>query len=111
MLPFLVIVATHPRLGFIGEVPTPSESDSSLSVAPIPHPRFPKSFPCRTSENSPVSPAIATDPEAPFSKSCVCHTSETPRVITPNVPTFKRSTCQRLFIYPLSFQTLAHSFA
>src|SRR4029077_13112122 len=78
MLPFLVIVATHPRLGFIGEVPTPSESDSSLGVAPIPHPRFPKSFPCRTSENSPVSPAIATDPEAPFSKSCVCHTSETP---------------------------------
>jgi hypothetical protein len=82
VLPFSVIVATHPRrpprLGFIGEVPTPSESDSSLGVAPIPHPRFPKSFPCRTSENSPVSPAIATDPKTPFSKPCVCHTSETP---------------------------------
>jgi hypothetical protein len=82
MLPFRVFVATHPRrpprLGFIGEVPTPSESDSSLGIAPIPHPRFPKSFPCHTSENSPVSPAIATDPKTPFSKSCVCHTSETP---------------------------------
>jgi hypothetical protein len=96
-----VYIASHPcrspHVGFVGEVPTRSESDSSLGVAPIPHPRFPKSFPCHTSENSPVSPAIATDPKTPFSKSCVCYTSEPPWVITPNVSTFKRSTLPTAF--------------
>src|SRR6266849_1556081 len=29
----------------------------------------------------------------------------------PNIPTFKRSTCQRFFIYPLSFHSIPHSFA
>ncbi len=41
--------------------------------------RFPKFFPCHTSENSSVSPVTATDPKTPSRKPFACHTSETPR--------------------------------
>ena len=53
--------------------------DSFLGSNPISYPRFPNSFGCHTSENSPVSPTIATDPKTHVSNPCICHTSETPR--------------------------------
>src|SRR5712691_727777 len=73
---------------------------------------FSNSFPCHRSENSPVSLAIATLPKTAISNPCACHTCETPRgVLTLNIPTFNFSTFHRCLAYPLSFHTLAHSFA
>ena len=73
--------------------------------------RFPKFFPCHTSENSSVSPAIATDPKMPSRKPFACHTSETPRAGSQH-SNLQPSNIQTIpQIYPLSFHILAHSFA
>src|SRR6266567_5023716 len=73
--------------------------------------RFPKFFPCHTSENSSVSPAIATDPKMPSRKPFACHTSETPRAGSQH-SNFQPSNIQTIpQIYPLSFHILPHSLA
>src|SRR6266481_10196009 len=74
----------------------------------------------------PPSHSPYTLPSSVSCKSFACHSYENTRgvgVFFPfwnsspvarrarNVPTFNRSTCQRPFVYPHSFHTLAHSFA
>ena len=125
------------------DIQSPRSFDSFLGSNPISYPRFPNSFGCHTSENSPVSPTIATDPKTHVSNPCICHTSETPRgpshFDSAQLPYLHSSEPTRgqgrnpLFvsvnsaysvlisdsflrlstssIYPLSFHSLANSFA
>jgi hypothetical protein len=103
--------------------------DSFLGLTSAPCLQSPNSFGCHTSENSSVSPTIATDPKTHVSKSCTCHIRNPPGAFPFPLSPVAPFPLQRMHnpvsvsvsvidfqpsassIYPLSFQTIANSFA
>jgi hypothetical protein len=131
MLPFCMVDATYPRPPVHHRKLRPAGDDSASArhaypilagkqVGPNPVlgsrcPSAPENsnnsltpFTATDPKKHVLSPIIATLPKTPFRKPFICHTSETPRGIFSGTTTHNTLPPAG---YPLSFHTLAHSFA